>query len=63
MAAVAKAVNKRDRQESDLLLNVVFAHMTFGNTRREPDREFAHHRFIEAVRTLYQFLKADDTTQ
>jgi hypothetical protein len=58
--AAARAFSKRDRKESDLLLNVVFAHMAFGSAKSEPDRDVAHNRFKEAVRILYRYLKARD---
>ena len=64
--AYAEAKRNLDRWEADLLLNVVFAHITFRSTQDSKGREVVHDRFAGAVRQLYQFLTTEyseeDTT-
>ena len=54
--AYSKAFTKRDRRESDLLLEVVFAHMAFSSSKNHRQRLEAHSRFREAVRVLHEFM-------
>jgi len=56
--AHSKAFSPRDRQEADLLLNVVLAHMAFSSAKDGPGRQVAHDRLVEAVRILYEFVAA-----
>jgi hypothetical protein len=56
----AEAKRIRDRWESDLLLNVVFAHMAFSSTKDSVRRDTAHQRFKNAVRELHVFLTSEE---
>ena len=47
---------KHERWESDLLLNVVLAHMAFASASDEQVRNIAHDRFVSAIRKLYEFV-------
>lgn len=58
--AYGKGKRKRDRQESDLLLNAVLAHMAFSSAKDYVGRKMAHDRFKDAVRVLLQFVTAQD---
>lgn len=51
----------RDRWESDLLLNVVIAHMAFSNTQDAANRKKAYDRFTGAVAQLYQFVVNEES--
>ncbi len=51
-----KAKRKLDRREADLLLNVVFAHMSLSSAKDFRSHQVAHDRFKDAVRILYQFV-------
>ena len=54
--AYSKAFTKHDRRKSDLLLNVVIAHMAFNSGKTYRQREESHTRFREAVRILHEFM-------
>jgi hypothetical protein len=59
LMADPKQVPNRDRRESNLLLNVVFAHMAFSSAKNGEDRKKTHLRFKDAVRTLHQFMETE----
>ena len=54
--AYDKAMRKVDRREADLLLNVVFAHMSLSSAKDSRSHQVAHERFKDAVRILHQFV-------
>jgi hypothetical protein len=56
MMAYDNATRKLDRREADLLLNVVFAHMSLSRAKDCESHRVAHDRFKEAVRVLHQFV-------
>lgn len=51
-----KTLRKLDRREADLLLNVVFAHMSISSAKDDRSHQMAHERFKDAVRILHQFV-------
>jgi hypothetical protein len=51
-----KATRKLDRREADLLLNVVFAHMSLCSAKDNTSHQAAHDRFKNAVHILHQFV-------
>jgi hypothetical protein len=53
-----KALRKLDRREADLLLNVVFAHMSISSAKDDRSHQMAHERFKDAVRILHQFVSS-----
>ncbi len=58
--ANAEARRIRDRWVSDLLLNVVFAHMAYSSAKDASRREAAKLRFKNAVRELSNFLTSEE---
>jgi len=50
----------RDRRESDLLLNVVMAHMAYSSAKDFTSRKAARDGFEEAVQLLYDVVMADE---
>jgi hypothetical protein len=56
--AQEKALRKFDRREADLLLNVVFAHMSISSAKDRKSHQMAHERFKDAVRILHQFVSS-----
>jgi hypothetical protein len=50
--AYNKAHQSKDREEADLLLEVVLAHMAFQSARDDTTRVMARRRFVERVQTL-----------
>lgn len=50
----------RDRRESDLLLEVVLAHMAYNSRADRELRAKAHANFEEAVRKLERFLSSEE---
>jgi hypothetical protein len=58
--AYDKAKRKRDRREADLLLNVVYAHMSLSSAKDYRSHKTAHDRFRDAVRLLHQFATAEN---
>jgi hypothetical protein len=55
----SEARHARDRRQSDLLLDVVFAHMALSSAKDQYSRERARGWFREAVRKLDEFLGMD----
>jgi hypothetical protein len=56
--AYEKAKQRTDRREADLLLNVVFAHMSLSSAKDRASHQIAHDRFKDAVRILHQFISS-----
>lgn len=56
MMAHDNAKRKLNRREADLLLNVVFAHMSLSRAKDCGSHQIAHDRFKDAVRVLHQFV-------
>lgn len=61
--ADAEAQRNRDRWEADLLLNVVFAHMTFRSTEDHSGRKAAHKRFEQALTELHEFVTTENSDE
>jgi hypothetical protein len=64
--AYDKTKRKLDRREADLLLNVVFAHMSLSSAKDYRSHQLAHDRFKDAVRILHQFVTSipeEDATE
>jgi hypothetical protein len=58
--AYDKAKRKHDRREADLLLNVVYAHMTLSSAKDFKSHKTAHDRFKDAVVKLHQFVTTEE---
>ena len=61
--AYDKAKRKRDRREADLLLNVVFAHMSHSSAKDYRSHQAAHDRFIDALQVLHQYVTAENSEE
>lgn len=61
VTADAEVQRNLDRWEADLLLSVVFAHMSFRITEDFSGRKAAHDRFRQEVVRLYEFVTAENS--
>ncbi len=51
---------RRDRRESDLLLNVVLAHMSYSSAKDVASRRVARERFEQAVHLFYDYVITEE---
>lgn len=58
--ATAKGLRPGSRRESDLLLEVVLAHLAYDSAKTDQDRQAARERFVARVRTLYDFITGEE---